>query len=426
MLSCAEAWLVDRDPDLPGLALLLDTDVLASWLSDRLVGECRVAPRRLRYKPTTSCVLSFELETRRRQAVETEDCIARVYSSEASAKAVKLALKVPAEALLAVDHRLQVVVTSRVGDRDLKALGKLHDDVGRKALFERIFPGREDLGNARIFTLRHNPERRWVGLVRPERGVPFVLRAYEPGDQDDPKRAYSVLQGSSACRTPTLLGASRRYALLAVEWVPGSSLAEEPAARDGFAAAGEALARLHQRTDVRLPRIHTGAEAQAVRGAAEVVASLAPDLATETHVFAHLLADKLQVVEGDELVHGDFSADQVIRGEAGHLTLIDVDTAGVGDPSMDLGCACAAIRMNVGGTSPVADSRVEALLAGYESVRRLPASSRLAAFEAAHLLRKAVEPFRHREPDWSDRLAATVRDARRDYDAARSVGKSGR
>src|SRR5690625_6225450 len=60
MLPPAEQSLADRDPDLPGLALLLDCDRLTRWLGSLLGRPVTVRRHHLRYKPGTSCVLHVE------------------------------------------------------------------------------------------------------------------------------------------------------------------------------------------------------------------------------------------------------------------------------------------------------------------------------------------------------------------------------
>src|SRR5699024_1419777 len=64
MLPPAEQSLVDRDPDLPGLALLLDRDRLTRWLGSLLGRSVTVRRHHLRYKPGTSCVLHVQASGR--------------------------------------------------------------------------------------------------------------------------------------------------------------------------------------------------------------------------------------------------------------------------------------------------------------------------------------------------------------------------
>src|SRR6185503_15801896 len=63
MLSPADSNLATRDPAVPGLAIVLDPDRLASELASRLHVEVdRCAITYVRYKPGTSCLVRACIE----------------------------------------------------------------------------------------------------------------------------------------------------------------------------------------------------------------------------------------------------------------------------------------------------------------------------------------------------------------------------
>lgn len=411
MLGPADLALVERDRELPALPLLLDTAALSEWLTWQTGEDCRVHPGRLRYKPGTSCVLAFTLE--RGPHGERAACLARTYPASLAHKIEKSLVKAPSGAVIAAEHALPLLVTDLTGDRDVVALASLGGG-RRDELLHRLLPGHDDLAAARLRTLRHNPERRWVGLLESDTGEPVVLRAHRRGGFEHHVRAYAVLSGASA-PTPRLLGRSRRHALAAVEWVPGRELDLATAAPQQVKATGAALARLHAESSHRLPRTGVEDQVDSVRRAAAQCAHLQPRLAGEARGIAEEVVARLhRLGSHDALLHGDFSTDQVVVGDDGAATLIDLDAATRGDPVIDLASARAVALVHHPDGVPGA---LELLLAGYQELRPLPAPTALAVHTAAQLLRRAGEPFRSRAPRWPEQMSRVLALAQRELAA---------
>ncbi|HET6547572.1 MAG TPA: phosphotransferase, partial [Solirubrobacter sp.] len=144
--------------------------------------------------------------------------------------------------------------------------------------------------------------------------------------------------------------------------------------------------------------------------AAEAVGALVPALAPRARALARRVADRLGERTGHPVpVHGDWSADQALLTSAG-VVLVDLDRARLDDPAVDVAGWIAAAH--VAGEAPAdpADA-ASALLEGHAAAGGPPLHGRIAAPTAAALLRRAVEPFRLRDPDWPDaieRLLATA------------------
>lgn len=399
MLSAADRQIVGRDDAVGGLALLLDPEALAGWLSERIAAPCVVDRQRMRYKPGTSCTLAFRLTTDGGDPVR---CVAKTYRTDSAEKVLKTVHRASAGAMLAHDPSLALVVTTLAGDRDLPALAKLFDAESRDGLLERLLPGLSSRGELALETLRHNPERRWVGVLRSANRAPVLLRAYRRTQSHQHRRAYRVLS-SAAPRTPELLGRIRRYDLLAVEWIEGRSLSTLPPEPARLEATGRALARLHSGHRFRrLGLIDPETEARDAVSAANEVAQLLPGLAPRVNEVADRTASLLEgLTAHTAMLHGDFSTDQVVIGADGEPALIDLDSARVGDPAIDLACATALLaRHGAADYVRMPSSAVRALYEGYTSLLPLPSASRMSAHIAAHLLRRAVDPFREREDDW--------------------------
>lgn len=415
MLGHADEELAAHDRLLPDLRLLLDASACASLAGDRLGAPVTLRPRYLRYKPGTSCVMSAVVAT---PAGEQSWLIA-TYAAADAHKITKAVQRAPKGSVLLADPHRGLLIATAAADRDLPGLAVLHDR-RRPRLLHRLL-GECDLAaeDLRVRTVRHNPHRRWVGTLGAPNGPPTaLLRVYRPGRMRAPIRAVAALARSDL-HTPGLLGLHKRHGVAAVEFVPGVTLAELGCAPDdgrdseGHRSAGEALAGLHSCTGVALRPTDGGVHARAVRKSADQLRSLMPETAAEVSAFADRLVARLQVMPSlGRPVHGDFSTDQVVIGHDGRARLIDLDSARLGDPAEDLGCAFAALARDVtlGGCRPESyERRRRALYEGYVGTGADLDTDRLATHEAAHLLRRAVEPFRlRRTPEWPTAAQAMV------------------
>lgn len=143
------------------------------------------------------------------------------------------------------------------------------------------------------------------------------------------------------------------------------------------------------------------ANADAVMTAAADLMPLDADLATRAQALATPLAARLAGTAFDPvLVHGDFSADQVVMGDVAPV-ILDWDNAGLGDPARDLGSFLARMDAQVIDgllTQDQADDRGAALPQGYGTV---PTS--MALHHARALMLLLTEGFRNRHPDWPAR-----------------------
>jgi hypothetical protein len=397
VLRAADQDLVARDPAIPGLGVLLDDQALGGWLSEQMQTTVRVRVRYLRYKHATSCVLAGDVDL-----PETgRTCLVSAYAHPDTVKMTKTLARAPAGSVLGVDPARGLLATTPAADRDLPALAVLDDDLRRRRLLRRLLGDRTGLRHATLQTLRHKPHRRWVGIMQPRHGPQAVLRCYRPGRARAATEAIAAWAGGDP-RTPRLLGVYPRRGIAAVDFLPGRMLPQGTVT--DFRDAGEALARLHSRTEVLLRTSGPVSESRAVRASAGLLSMLLPDMADDLDDLADVLADRLVAMEQVRRpIHGDFSADQVVIGDRG-VGLLDLDSARLADPAVDLACASASTTLDVvlgQLTCSTAEQRMAALHEGYALVADPPDEARLATHEAAHLLRRAMEPFRLRTtPDW--------------------------
>jgi len=98
------------------------------------------------------------------------------------------------------------------------------------------------------------------------------------------------------------------------------------------------------------------------------------------------------------VVHGDFSADQVLVGDG--VRLIDFDRVRADEPERDLGGLLAA--------EPDGSSLAGALLDAYRAAGGAVDEEALRRRTVESVLLRAVEPFRTAQPDWRERVEAAV------------------
>lgn len=192
-------------------------------------------------------------------------------------------------------------------------------------------------------------------------------------------------------------------------WIEGIDLAHAPDP-DAAAAAAVALASIHVVADSvggqRIWSMLSPGDPPRHRVARTVtdVLAIAPDLAGRILPLLERLPEPAWDVA--HIVHGGFSADQVIRRDADHdgtrdgsagITIIDLDRVRLGDPHEDLGCFAAAELRRTGGWG-----LLPALVEAYpRPVRR----GSLHAWTLYALVMHLLEPFRSGSPSWRPELS---------------------
>jgi aminoglycoside phosphotransferase (APT) family kinase protein len=414
MLSVDDAALVQRDPALPGLPLLLDADAFVEFLRPRLPGLGGAATQYyLRYKPETSCLAGYQLQV---DGVETE-VSARAYRRDGWDKLAKARQQQALGSLRPplVLEDAAVVISLFPDDRQLKALARLGDGHTRRELLSRLFPQRPDWWDGVLRCLRYKPERRYVAQLLVGGEPRAVVKFYTQDAYHAAAVAAQFLRSRGSLRLAERLGRSLRHRVVACEWLPGvlldEALSAESFSLDDLRRVGAALAELHAQHSQKLRPITREAEAAGLLENASAVGYLCPSLADRVACAAHETAQQLRgLPPGDQAVHGDFHAKQVLLQE-GTVGVLDLDGAGSGDPALDVGNLIAHLDRNV--LSGRLGHEHVALLAtsfceGYRERGCRAVLDRADLYTAVVLLRLAPHPFRNREPGWKDQIAAIL------------------
>lgn len=433
MLSPCDAQLIRREPDIPGLKLLLDPDALAAEIR-RAWPEIDVRDagvQYLRYKPGTNCLAACRLQTDVGSIDVTARAGHRLSPEKFSPPTADCRSVNPLETRLLHLERHTTILSVFPHDRRLPSLQQFHDPVGREPLLRRLFPAQPDLWSGSIRYLKYKPERRCVAQLLVEGQPAAILRLYTEHGYRNAWQSSKGLASRGLLQIADRLGRLSRENILAFEWLPGRSpqelLSRGHEGRTATERIGAALAELHIQAPKHLQIITRDSEAADLRATAESLASICPQLRAAAVATAGRLADALTAARPVyRAIHGDFYADQVLLN-ADHVGVVDLDEAAWGDPAADLGNFSAHLHdqalRGVISTSR-AEELCEALTEGYQVTSGKAALERVDLYTAACLLRLAPHPFRTREPDWAERTEAILAQADSLF-GSRSFGSPG-
>ncbi len=420
MLCPADANLVKRDPGLSGLAMILDPDAFAEMLQGLYpdAGVTGCVANYVRYKPATSCLVGFTVSC----AAGTVDVYARAHDSS-GAKIEKADRHESAASALGggvtVLADRAVAVYPFPNDHELKMLPRLQGAESRREMLQEMLPERPDLWDAPLETLRYKPERRYVARLGEPGADAAVLKLYTREEFGVTGHNAGRFVSEPPLRVPRGLARSKSHRASVVEWIDGVPLREVMARSEvpesSFRAIGAALAKLHAQKPNRLRRFSTAEGfAETLVDGAESLAGIAPELGQRALRLARRIGEKLAARHwrARRAIHGDFSADQVVlqddpTGESGAVAIVDFDRAGKGEPRLDLGMFRARLEYDVICGEMAADrvaACCEPMLDEYRNASEKDITRKLDRFTGACLLRIALEPFRHRLPEWPEKI----------------------
>jgi Ser/Thr protein kinase RdoA (MazF antagonist) len=421
-----EIPLPPPDPALPGLQTALSGDAVAEILAQRLpdcatgrfqLESCR--PQYIRYKPGTNCLVQYELGIRHQGELMSAPAHARLFA-DGHAEVIwsgRTIHRLVAEAHRLVEPRatravllpeLQAIVKVYPVDRKLRGLVQAASPTAIRDVVVAALPGEITSPNGlQVELVRYKAARKAVLRYRLREAEP----AFVYGKVHADGRGASLLRAGRALATagvetpwPRAYLADLNLLLLAE--APGRPLSDlrdlpPPAFDDWLAPVAAALGAVHRTGVEGVPHATPRNEAGTLLASSRHLVALRPEIADRVARLAENVAARLAEVEtGDALCHGDFYDDQVLVGDAG-VVLIDFDRARLGNALLDVGSFLAHL------TACGAESSREPFLDAYPAAR--PEARRSALlFEAAALLRRAVEPFRRLDPDWPAELERLV------------------
>ena len=166
---------------------------------------------------------------------------------------------------------------------------------------------------------------------------------------------------------------------------------------------GRALARLHSLGPLPGAQAMQGSPAARLSALVRHHARLAPALAARLDRIHGRLQPVVDINSGQTLIHGDFSADQVLV-DGTRIRLIDFDRCSHGRGASDLG-SFAAVELLAAAAGAGRPSLTAALLEGYRSTGQPVSDAEVVAWTAFHLLGRLHEPFRNCRDHWHQEMA---------------------
>ena len=431
MLSRHDRKVVERDRDLPSLALLLDGDRFGDWVVER-PGAPPVTGVRccyLRYKPGVRILARYQVTFG-----DGSSGIAHAWgvgdrARDKVAKAAALSpVDSPGPASRLVSEAEGVVVDFFPVDRRIPALLDMADPARRNRLLSRRSPRNTDEFWSDFQLHSYKPERRFVGTLTDRAGRKLVVRGYAGGQFRTALRGTRAFSSGQTFRIPRLRGRSRKHRLLLTEWMPGRPLDAaawvemDGGSRERLAhGIGQGLAELHAQVASPLRKRTPERESQGLRATARSVQAVLPKAGRHARKLSRRLKIRLQHAAREGLdhvpLHGDFHSGQLLMDERAihrHIALVDMDRAGFGDPLRDLATFVSHLEEDaLGGRIPwEAVAEVEAaLIEGYERSSHGICRRRYALQRSIALLRLAPKPFRLREKNWPTLTSSLVQRA---------------
>jgi Phosphotransferase enzyme family len=400
----ADRALAARDTRIPALNWVLDDEMLSG-----LLGE-RVRITRTRYKPGTSVLVAFRrgdgdgAESFGWASTTTAEHAGKLHRRAASSRGHGGGIRLVQPDTLDPD----VVVAVGPIDEDWPLRPNLRwlrdHGLGRLGALPTT-PGRFLDPPASV--LRYNPERRLVLRVPSDTGPVVVKTAVQ---SDEGAAGIRLRQRLESHGVPVLSElADPECAIHGISaspaWGDGdlSGSDNDPAAY----RAGEALAAIHG-VDVGTgadPAAEIGDLVRQLAATRSMIVKLLPGLEPPVDRLTDQLLEKVCTTspQGQQqvLVHGDFSADQVlVDGPA--VRIIDFDRVRTSDPARDLGSFAAVEYIaDPGGGGPVTGGRQTAqLIDGYREAGGHVSQARVETWAAFRLFLNSVDPFRNRASDW--------------------------
>ncbi len=441
MLSAADSRLAGRDRAIAGLATALDAEALSAALqaAHPSCGIRRLTPYYVHYKPGTRCLVAFRVQDEESSGGQL--AYAAAYGPDAGAKLPKACvlaqeMGVSPDGGVLILEDLDTAFFLFPADRRLKGLQRLAQPETRSNLLRRLFGKRPEFGRGRLQHLRYKPERRYVARLDTPEGRRAAIKFYNAQGYRAARHAAQAFAPREALALVPCAGYLDQHQVLGFDWQPGKSLhamlydggADSGAWRRALELTGAALAGLHDQAPKGLERRSRDAERDRLMAQAGTLAQLCPELRTLSERLARdCLARLDDATPRLRALHGDFNAEQVLIGEEGRATILDLDWAQLGDPAADPGLFIAhleraALRGHLPGgqVAPYAD----ALLEGYRKVSEPPSKAAIRLYTAIGLFYLAAEPFRYREPDWPERVEALLVRARDILDHCRQSSQA--
>lgn len=419
MLSAADLRLMEADPRIPGLRLILDDRRVQSTLSEAFphlkINDVR--SYYIRYKKGVNCLVGFKADIRG----EPQYFYAKAYAVKQESKLNKFRPHF-------IDHSLvgrKDLILPEEGlafhffpnDSDVKGPARLFHPRKSKEILQAVFPGDSFPPDPAWTVLRYKPQRRCIMQLSRDGKVCYVLKCYDKKVFPAAREAYQGVAPGDVLRLQPRIGSYDRYKILAFPWLDLASLDQclRERREDVFVNVGRALREFHRQEIHGRDCVTKEAELARLDDLNREIAVIAPFLERTVNELVLRLKDCLLAQTYEYcFTHGDFYADQLLVG-GDKIYFLDLDRCVRANRCNDLGQFFAHLEKTQAGghlESAWRENIERLILKGYaEESDEFP--GRVELYKALWLLRLSVEPFRRREPSWEDKTRELVERSRR-------------
>lgn len=362
----------------------------------------------LRYKPGMNCLARYEL----RVGAGTISAYAKAHGQDAVTKMNKSVERGVIDGSLGpgrvVLEEPQIIFSTFPNDTKLTSLRCLSDEDYRQRLFLRLFGTESEWHDASIAELlNYKPERRYVARLTGVKGRSALVKFYSRAGYAKARTISRKLGVARAGFYPRSIGRSKKHAVIAFDWQPGTTLRQ--LSTDGklvlsdLTATAESLAEFHASNKGGLVVLETTDQAKRLAALANQVGFLLPQLHQRSQRMAQQMADWLNgQAPVRRPVHGDFYDKQAIVHD-NRVRLIDLDAARLDSPLLDLGNYVAHLEKQVAGHTLAAaegEAQKETLINTYEALAGSISVDQLNKYTALGLFDLIHQPFRDWAQDW--------------------------
>ena len=362
----------------------------------------------LRYKPGMNCLARYELSVEGR----TIHAYAKAHGEDAGNKMGKSMERTVIDGILGpgrvVLEEPQIIFSLFPNDAKLASLRCLSDVDYRQRLFRRLFEQGSTWQESSFGqVLNYKPERRYVTRLTRWDGESALVKFYSNSGYAKARTISRKLGDKGEKFYPDTIGRSKKYAVIAYHWRPGTTLrqlnTEGELTLSDLEATAESLAEFHASKRGGLLPLESSEQTERLYALAEQIGVLLPQLYQRAKRVAQQLSEWLDSQEAVRVpVHGDFYDKQAIVCD-GKVRLIDLDAARLDNPLLDLGSYIAHLERQVGNHDMAVtdlETQKETLVGTYVLSAGSFRTDQLNRYIALGLFDLIHQPFRDWTQDW--------------------------
>ncbi len=396
--------LYKPDHNLPATRVLFDTTLLAArirpWFGN---GDFKLSISGIRYKPNTSCVVGYRIES----VGATSFLHAKAFAPHDWQIRKQKFGRYGSDTWL--DEEAAFAVFRFPCDAELPEVSKFVADP--HAFLSRVLSQtwtHEVLSDYEI--LAYKPNRRLTAKLNFRSGKVFVLKIHDAATFASVLRAGEILKHAGFAQKTMRVGKSNRHRALVYQWIAGSTVDLSTCSTNQCA---ELLQSIYEYLDSLQVSFNGGGKSFSIlepaAGIAEIadyVGTIYPPMKTKAKRIGQSIQQNLQGSFRPTLIHGDFHERQLITMDR-RISACDFDLCSLGDSTADLANLVGQLYFRAVSkeiSRNVVDKIDETSFQRFGDARDPAIQSRYQWNRIAALFRLASTPFRRGLSNWTEQM----------------------